>query len=216
MQETYFLNKIVPLSLGGFCCIIICYFFLDIPVAQYFKYVNQTIYRISQDATRTIDPKYHYLIWPCLLFLTYFFSKKNIAIYRYPLFLLVMSVPVTNCAIEILKRLLGRARPELLLEHQIYGFSFFATSNSYFSFPSGHACTAGAIFGSLCCFFPRLTLLFFVFSIIVSFTRVVLNEHFVSDIIAGVLMGFFISQFIYSRIYTNKLKKRVLTTSDSH
>ena len=84
-----------------------------------------------------------------------------------------------------LKRTINRKRPCELHAH------CWATvlPPDEFSFPSGHTMTAFGIAVALALFFPALSaaLLFFAFSIAVS--RVVLGMHFVSDVIAGMLLG---------------------------
>jgi len=86
---------------------------------------------------------------------------------------------------QAMKRVTGRKRPCEIEPH------CWATvlPPDQFSFPSGHTMTAFAIAVALALFYPALsaTLLFFAFSIAVS--RVVLGMHFVSDVIAGMLVG---------------------------
>jgi undecaprenyl-diphosphatase len=86
---------------------------------------------------------------------------------------------------QALKRMIGRKRPCEIEPH------CWATvlPPDEFSFPSGHTMTAFAITVALALFYPTLSaaLLFFAFSIAIS--RVVLGMHFVSDVIAGMLLG---------------------------
>ncbi|HTP89167.1 MAG TPA: phosphatase PAP2 family protein [Bryobacteraceae bacterium] len=86
---------------------------------------------------------------------------------------------------QALKRMIGRKRPCEIEPH------CWATvmPPDEFSFPSGHTMTAFAVTVAIALFFPSLSaaLLFFAFSIAVS--RVVLGMHFVSDVIAGMLLG---------------------------
>jgi undecaprenyl-diphosphatase len=58
-----------------------------------------------------------------------------------------------------------------------------------FSFPSGHTITAFAVTVSLSAFYPdlRIGLLFCAFSVALS--RIVLGMHFLSDVLAGALIG---------------------------
>jgi undecaprenyl-diphosphatase len=58
-----------------------------------------------------------------------------------------------------------------------------------FSFPSGHTITAFAVTVSLSAFYPdlRIGLLFCAFSVAIS--RIVLGMHFLSDVLAGALIG---------------------------
>ncbi len=83
----------------------------------------------------------------------------------------------------ILKNLTGRERPNV--PHA------WATllPPDHFSFPSGHTMTAFAVTVSLSLFYPVLCapLLFCAFSIAVS--RILLGMHFLSDVLAGMLLG---------------------------
>jgi undecaprenyl-diphosphatase len=66
-----------------------------------------------------------------------------------------------------------------------------------FSFPSGHTITAFAMSVSLCLFYPPLSpvLLFCAISIAVS--RVILGMHFLSDVLAGSVIGTMLASAAY-------------------
>lgn len=85
----------------------------------------------------------------------------------------------------ILKRITGRPRPCTLTPH------CWATllPPDRFSFPSGHTMTAFAVTVAISLFYPELApgLLFCAFSIASS--RVLLGMHFLSDVIAAMLIG---------------------------
>ena len=134
-------------------------------------------------------------VWPILFFLFRFIYKKEILGNR--CLLILISIPTANLFTEILKKLLGRVRPELLFSHDQYGFTFISHSNLFSSFPSGHACTIGAICGAFACFYPRLWLPLLLLALVLSFSRVILSAHYCSDVIAGVLIGILTAQQIY-------------------
>ncbi len=103
----------------------------------------------------------------------------------------------------ILKICLGRARPEFFIKTGFYGFSFMQGHHSYFrSFPSSHAATAFALI-SLCRvrWYWYLSLIPFVSS------RLLLGEHYLSDIIVGSMLGIFSSKM--SLFLTKKIEQAI-------
>ena len=85
----------------------------------------------------------------------------------------------------ILKKVTGRKRPNALEPH------CWATllPPDQFSFPSGHTITAFAFAFAVGSFYPLFlgALLFCAFSVATS--RIVLGMHFLSDVVAGALLG---------------------------
>lgn len=89
---------------------------------------------------------------------------------------LVALVP-TNLAVESLKRLTQRARPD------------GRTRRNNASFPSSHAANAFAIACALTTFRPRWRIACLAVAALVAWSRVYLNRHYVSDIVVGAGIG---------------------------
>jgi len=80
--------------------------------------------------------------------------------------------------------------------HVIDNFSYHFTH----SFPSGHATSCFALFTLLAFTYSKnykLQLLLLFAAILFSFTRVYLSQHFYQDILAGSIIGTFVSQYTY-------------------
>ncbi len=84
-----------------------------------------------------------------------------------------------------LKRLTGRRRPCHIQPH------CWATllPPDHFSFPSGHTMTALAVTVALSLFYPDATIGLLVCAISIAASRVLLGMHFLSDVLAGALLG---------------------------
>ncbi|MFO7638323.1 MAG: phosphatase PAP2 family protein [bacterium] len=106
-----------------------------------------------------------------------------------PLLYLPVTVLSASLSCELLKVLLARYRPGMLIDSGLHGFSFWKAGYWHNSFPSGHATVAFALFGALAFSRPRWRRWAFLAAGLVAASRVLLNLHYLSDIFAGALLG---------------------------
>jgi undecaprenyl-diphosphatase len=99
-----------------------------------------------------------------------------------------VSVALSGLIANLLKRSLGRARPEHFTDGGIVHFAPFSGS-SFESFPSGHATTFGALAVCLCLLAPRFRFGFLIAGCWLAMTRVIIGAHYPSDVIAGFCFG---------------------------
>lgn len=95
----------------------------------------------------------------------------------------------TGLAGDIMKPLFGRARPRLYLSDGVFGFTWHGAHAAYWSFPSGHAITIVALATSLAMIDRRWLPAGVLVALLVIVSRIVLVEHYVSDVIAGALLA---------------------------
>jgi len=75
----------------------------------------------------------------------------------------------------------------------------FPVSGAFTSYPSGHTLSAFALFGLFALIYNNklVYILMLFLSLLVAFSRVYLMHHFYMDVLAGSLVGVFLSTFIY-------------------
>jgi membrane-associated phospholipid phosphatase len=98
-------------------------------------------------------------------------------------------VAAAGLADDVLKILFGRARPYLWLEGDNSGFGFLRYSAKFASFPSGHTTTSFAAAIVLGMVLPRHKPWFLLAAALVGVSRIVLDVHYPSDVVAGALLG---------------------------
>lgn len=113
-----------------------------------------------------------------------------------------LTITTASVLVHALKFLIGRARPELLLELGAYSLTPFTGDNLYESFPSGHSTAAGAFFGVFAMLMPRFRWVFLLLALVIGISRVIVGAHYPSDVAAGLLLGLWTAvayAFIFAR-----------------
>jgi membrane-associated phospholipid phosphatase len=127
------------------------------------------------------------------IFLWRRFAAKPLAKLDRACLLAGLSVLVTNIINDALKLLFGRTWPQYLFPSFIgqgaYGFHPFHHGYGYKSFPSGHAAAVCALLSVAWRFYPRFRFLYVFTAISFSALLVVMNFHFLADVIAGAFLG---------------------------
>lgn len=113
--------------------------------------------------------------------------------------------PATLAAL-CLKVLIGRARPDGAPSGWL-NFDPFAADASFQSFPSAHAALAGALAVSAMRLAPRQSWLWLSLAGLIALSRVLLGDHWPSDVIAGLSLGVLVGQAM-SRVKTIPLPLR--------
>ncbi|MDE2229991.1 MAG: phosphatase PAP2 family protein [Alphaproteobacteria bacterium] len=99
------------------------------------------------------------------------------------------AVAASGLFVDIVKVVAGRARPKLLFADQLYGFTGTGAHADHWSFPSGHSATAAALAVALSTLYPRLTPAWVAAALLIGFSRLALDQHYLSDVLGGLYFG---------------------------
>ena len=167
--------------------IMISYAWLDRPAAFFCQGLDPIVIQIFQWITE-LGKSTGYLIGFFLLFVfSKYYLRRQIAANRS--FFLFSAVALSGLITDLIKPVVGRLRPNLLMEADLYGFHPFRIGYDYNSLPSGHATTVFALAAALSLFFPRWRLPLFSFAVVVGLSRIIVGAHYPSDVLAGAYVG---------------------------
>jgi membrane-associated phospholipid phosphatase len=100
-----------------------------------------------------------------------------------------------------LKYLLGRYRPIMLFDKNLYGLHFVSSEWALNSTPSGHTIRAFAILTSLSLLYRSFTLVFISLAALIGASRVILTAHYPSDVLFGAFIGIFTAAWTYKYFF---------------
>ena len=190
-----------------FLCAVL-YAYVDKPLAFFIDdMMSRPAHLLWRDITKVGDSIY-YIPVAILLFLAgrtlmLWTAPKPIAAWyanlaRLGLYALT-SFALAGLVVHVIKRSLGRVRPKHLLSENEYGLTFLTSDWSYNSFPSGHSQTIFVLATILTFFAPRYWWAFMSVAVVIACSRVIVNAHFLSDIIFGSFIGLVVALFVKLR-----------------
>jgi membrane-associated phospholipid phosphatase len=185
MTQTFkaWLRALVAIS--AFACISVRWF--DRPIAELFR-------GISERQAVPIELANRILVIPSIAAILFVIcgvaaiAGRRLSKIETTIALCTIGVLVTTVIKDQLKFVFGRTWPYLLNE-DIYGFNFFQPGKSFESFPSGHAAIAAVVLSIIWMQFPTKRILCALGIVAVDLGLVVLNLHFLSDVVAGSFVG---------------------------
>jgi membrane-associated phospholipid phosphatase len=133
-----------------------------------------------------------YLVVTFVGFIYFRFIRKNKVLASAAAFLFV-AVAASGIANDLIKVLVGRSRPGLLISKGVYGFNPFTDKYIYASFPSGHSNTIASLCYGLYRVMERFKYELLTIALAVMTSRVVVGAHFPSDVLFGAWLGVVIS-----------------------
>jgi membrane-associated phospholipid phosphatase len=208
--------KTILLLVFTFIAVMVCYYVIDRPVAIW-------IARHHLRSIKVFEYLSHFPEIFCVAAIVLYFTLLARIIYpgrstyldqRFLMF--TYAIAITYFLKDFFKFIFGRYWPETwiqnnpsLIGNNVYGFNFFHTGSIYGAFPSGHAAMLAAGISLLWFFYPRLWPVYILFALASVIGIIGMNFHFLSDVIAGGVLGYVVAyytcHFFNGKILTNIL-----------
>jgi membrane-associated phospholipid phosphatase len=102
---------------------------------------------------------------------------------------LFAAIAAPSLFVTVIKRLIGRARPFVGEPADPFLYMPMVWRAAYASLPSGHATTAFAAAVAFGLLWPRLRAPMLAYALVIAASRVVLDAHYLSDVITGAIAG---------------------------
>ncbi len=165
-----------------------CALWVDIPLARWI-FNNQTLgMKVAGEWLEELG-KSHWVLGFCAIMIALSWRSMRARAWHY--MQLFGSVAISGIVANIIKVVVCRPRPPLLLSSNITAWDIFAFRTDFLwnSFPSGHATTGIAIAISASAAWPRYRVAFWIVGIAIAVGRLLLDVHYLSDVVAGCLLG---------------------------
>lgn len=170
-----------------FLCVVLSYYYLDRSLVIYISSQHMNEHYLFLNGLTLLGENKFFLTGLMLIALFFRWVKKN-RVFEERAWFLWLCVVVCNLICLLLKISIGRARPELLLQENIYGFFGFQTHSTYWSLPSGHTTTIMSLAFGLSIIFPRQAAWFLISAFCVALTRILLLQHYLSDVLTATFL----------------------------
>ena len=180
------LKRFAWFSLGCIIAFVIAYEGIDIPLARALQPIDPITRAVFGFITKLGEGSV-YLVPLGIIFLWAWVKREELWATRAGFVFLTIAVP--GILADIAKPVFARARPVLLFRENLYGFIWGSPHANAWSFPSGHSITVTALAIALYAIYPAGWRLYALLALAVMASRVILNAHYLSDVIAGFYIG---------------------------
>lgn len=186
-----------------FIVYMIFFYELDIPL-MYFIYepfVGTLLAHVCTIMSKAVGPYNWFVLGLIALVYVYGQHRKGKLREAEPVLRWGAAVVTAFIVLAILKVTLGRYRPIALLTDNLYGFHFFSFKHDGESTPSGHATMSFAALFGLSRLWKKgwITGLLLLPAILIALSRLVIADHYVSDVFFGAYLG------VLSVIWVNEM-----------
>jgi len=181
---------------------ILLYHFADRQIASYFYTLDNKPLKDIFEFFTEFGKSEWFLVPSFLLF--WYFKKTHKPNYSLIAFYIFMTNVVAGIGVWFFKFPFGRMRPKLYLLNDLYGFEWFEIKAKFASFPSGHTITAISSAVAFSLLFPKWKYLFLSLGALIAFSRVVLTQHYLSDVVFASFLGTLVAVVLHQYYFKTK------------
>lgn len=177
------------------------YFYVDRPVAEYFAKLNITT------LSSLLEFLGQGLLWIAFFWGCAFILKSMVLRQQLVKWMFASGLWLSICYVIcfILKHILGRARPSLLISDHIFGFYGPKLYEPYLSFPSGHTTTFITLALAFSILLPNYRVYLILLGLALSCTRIAFIHHYCSDIFGTTMFILLLFSILKQRIFKESL-----------
>lgn len=187
---TYPKRRILTVILFGFFSVILVGFTLDQTLSLYFNRPELSETWLMARAITNVGLSEHYFLAAILLYIFARWIRPQYTQLRKWSRNFFFALITSGIFIHILKFCVGRQRPHKTPDFDPFVFQPFTTHWDFHSFGSGHTQVMFTVATMLSLVMPKAKWLFFSIAAFFGFTRVIIHDHFLSDVIAGAMIGY--------------------------
>ncbi|ERK67801.1 PAP2 family protein [Leptotrichia sp. oral taxon 215 str. W9775] len=151
---------------------------------------------------------YFELLLTIVLLSLFLSNKQKYNFLKKYILAIIFTLLSTQITVNIMKVLFARARPSITINpDKFYGIMTMIKDSSfwkgsYVSFPSGHTITIWGTIWILSFYIKNkfIRTILFVLGVLVGMSRVYLVRHWTTDVVASVILSYFIAKIIYKKI----------------
>ena len=157
---------------------------------------------------------YFELLLTVVLLSFFLINKKKYNYLKKYILAVIFTLLSTQITVNVMKILFARARPSITVNpDKFYGIMTLIKNisywkGSYVSFPSGHTITIWGTIWILSFIIKSkaIKIPLFVLGTLVGISRIYLLRHWTTDVVASVILSYFIAKFVHKKMFGNRKK----------
>lgn len=189
-SPAYPTRRVLTVVVIGLVLALISALTLDQSISLYFKQPElEPVWLFARNITNA-GLSEHYFVLSLVLYVFAKWVRPQFVQTRIWARDLFFALITSGIFVHIVKFCVGRQRPHKSVDFDPYVFQPFTTHWDFHSFASGHTQVMFTVATMFAVAFPRARWVFFTIAAFFGFTRVIIHDHFLSDVIGGAVVGY--------------------------